>query len=76
VRESLFWTLLADEFGPAYAASVAADHVLTGLGGRTAREALAAGVAPRTIWLALCEDYDVPESRRFGKDHPGHGNPS
>jgi hypothetical protein len=40
--------------------------VLGALDGRTARQALAAGVPPRTVWLALCEATDVPESRRHG----------
>lgn len=59
-----------DEFGQSYAASVARDHVLGSLGNRTALQALDHGVPPRDVWLALCEDLDVPESRRLGRDHP------
>ncbi|MEO7070674.1 MAG: DUF3046 domain-containing protein, partial [Nostocoides sp.] len=41
------------------------------LDGRTADAALAAGVPPRAVWLALCEAMDVPERRRLGRDvHP------
>jgi hypothetical protein len=29
-------------------------------------DALAAGVPPRDVWLALCIEADVPESRRHG----------
>jgi hypothetical protein len=68
VRLSQFWILMEDEFGPTYAASMAHDLALDALGGRTAHEALAAGVPPRQVWLALCDAQDVPESRRHGKD--------
>ncbi len=47
-------------FGAAYGASVLVDHVLGALGGRTAAEAIEAGVEPRAVWRALCADYDVP----------------
>ena len=70
VRLSQFWTLMADEFGPTYAASLASDLALSTLGGRTGQEALAAGVPPREVWLALCDAQDVPEERRHGKDRP------
>jgi hypothetical protein len=43
VRHSEFWQLLDDEFGPAYARTVARDVVVDVLGGRTAEQALAAG---------------------------------
>ncbi len=69
MRLSQFWTLMNDEFGHGYAASLAHDHVLGRLGGRTALEALEAGESPRTVWLALCDDMDVPEARRLGVDH-------
>jgi hypothetical protein len=68
VRLSQFWTLMNDEFGEAYAGTLARAHVLHALGDRTALEALEAGEPPRTVWIALCEDMDVPESRRLGKD--------
>ncbi len=47
-------------FGAAYGASVLVDHVLGALGGRTAAQAIEAGVEPRDVWRALCADYDVP----------------
>lgn len=70
VRHSRFWELLAGEFGEAYAESLARSHVMSALGGRTAVEALDAGVPPREVWLALCADMDVPEERRHGRDVP------
>lgn len=50
-------------FGAAYGASVLVDHVLSALGGRTAAEAIEAGVEPRDVWRALCADFDVPRDR-------------
>lgn len=61
------------EFGAGYGGVVVNDLVLAQLGGRTAREALAAGVRPREVWLALCEATDVPESRRHGAGRPVPG---
>jgi hypothetical protein len=57
---------MGDEFGDAYGRVLAHDLVLTAIGGRTADQALAAGVPARDVWLALCDAQDVPESRRYG----------
>jgi hypothetical protein len=65
VRRSEFLRAVDDEFG-ARGESLVADLVLTGLGHRTAAEALAAGVAPKEVWLALCTETDVPAERRYG----------
>ena len=69
MRLSHFWSLMNDEFGESYAGSLARDHVIGALGNRTALQALEEGEPPRRIWLALCDDMDVPESRRLGVDH-------
>ncbi len=50
-------------FGTAYGASVLADHVLTGFGGRTAAQAIEDGAEPRDVWRALCVDFDVPKEQ-------------
>ncbi len=71
VRLSQFWTLMDDEFGPRYAASLAHDLALDALRGRTADQALSDGVPPREVWLALCEAQDVPAERRHGKEPRG-----
>ncbi|MFP5346958.1 MAG: DUF3046 domain-containing protein [Actinomycetes bacterium] len=68
MRHSDFWRLMEDEFGRGYAASVARDQVIGTLGGRTAAEALDAGVGPREVWVALCEAMDVAPERRLGVD--------
>lgn len=64
MRRSEFLRAVDDEFG-ARADAFTRDLVLPGIG-RTAFEALDAGVSPREIWLALCEELDVPEQRRYG----------
>ncbi|WP_336645289.1 DUF3046 domain-containing protein [Microbacterium sp. USHLN186] len=64
MRRSEFLRAVEGEFG-ARAESLTHDLVLGGLG-RTAREALDAGVPPREIWLALCDEADVPPARRYG----------
>lgn len=64
VRLTQFRTLMADEFGPARAASLSRDHVLADLGGRTVEAALEAGADPREVWRAVCDAFDVPPKRR------------
>ncbi len=61
-----------DEFGEGYAATLTRTQHLTSLDGRTADEAIEAGIPPRTVWLALCDAMDVPESRRLGHDVRPH----
>ncbi|WP_394942178.1 DUF3046 domain-containing protein [Psychromicrobium sp. YIM B11713] len=68
MRVSEFWRLMEDEFGARYARSLASDLILTAIGGRSAIEALEAGVSPREIWHAVCDVQEVPASRRLGKD--------
>jgi Protein of unknown function (DUF3046) len=64
VRLQEFWSRLDSRFGPMRAQSVSRDHVFSVLGGRTAVEAIEAGVPIRRIWLAICEDFDVPPKER------------
>lgn len=70
MRLTQFWDLMNGEFGDRYAAHLAASHVLAVLGGRTVQEAIDAGEHPRLVWLALCDDMDVPLERRLGADQP------
>ena len=46
------------------------DTVVVELGNRTADQALAAGVSPREVWLALCRVQEVPVDRRHGAGLP------
>ena len=60
MRLSEFWLAVSDEFGPEYGRVLTSDLVLGEIGGLTAQQGIAKGVAPREIWLALCEAMDVP----------------
>ncbi|MHC2999195.1 DUF3046 domain-containing protein [Microbacterium sp. HJ5] len=65
MRRSEFERAVRDEFGT-YGSSLISDLVLTRAGGLTADQALNAGYSPRDVWLALCEEMDVPGERRYG----------
>jgi hypothetical protein len=65
MRRSEFNRAVADEFGDR-ATAVVTDLVLSKVGDRSAVDAIAAGVDPREVWLALCDELDVPAERRYG----------
>ncbi|MBT1665700.1 DUF3046 domain-containing protein [Curtobacterium flaccumfaciens] len=67
MRVSEFWRAVDQVFGEAYGSVVTRDVVLEGLGGRSAVDALAAGIHARRVWDALCDSQDVPMDRRHGK---------
>jgi hypothetical protein len=52
------------QFGSMRAQSVARDHVFSAIVGRTAAQAIEAGVPVRKVWLAICEEYEVPVKER------------
>lgn len=64
MRNTVFRRLMAEEFGQPRAVTLAADHVLSALGGRTPDQALAAGVPPKDVWTAMCDEFEVPRERR------------
>ena len=64
MRLSEFWERMRAQFGDAYAASVAKDHVFAQLGGRTVEQALADGQDAKTVWRAVCAEFDVPQRLR------------
>ena len=63
MRLTEFQELVKGQFGPARGASLLVDHVLAGVGGRTAAQAIEDGVDPRDVWRALCADFDVPRDQ-------------
>jgi hypothetical protein len=65
MRLSEFRLAVSDEFGE-YGSVLLRDLVLTRIGGLTAEQGILRGVAPREIWLALCDAMDVPPERRVG----------
>ena len=70
MKLSEFQRAVSDEFGGAYGQTLRTDLVLAELGGRTANEAIAAGIAPRDVWIALCKETGVPSSRWYGAGKP------
>ncbi len=64
MRLQEFWSRLERQFGSMRAQSVARDHVFAALGGRTAVQAIEAGLPVRKVWLAICEEYEVPVKER------------
>ena len=64
MRLTVFWERMNARFGPTYAESVARDFTMSELEGRTAQEALAAGVPAKQVWLALCEAFEIPPKDR------------
>ncbi|MGO4692257.1 DUF3046 domain-containing protein [Glaciibacter sp. 2TAF33] len=69
MRLSEFRQAIKDEFGDGYGRVLTSDLVLTRFG-VTADQALAGGVPARDVWLALCVEADVPESRWYGVGLP------
>ncbi|HEX3964516.1 MAG TPA: DUF3046 domain-containing protein [Trebonia sp.] len=64
MRLTVFWERMAEFFGGVYAESVAKDHVLSTLGGRTVDKALADGEDVKVVWRAVCEAFNVPDKLR------------
>ena len=69
VREREFWQLLEEVFGRVYGRSLSRDLHMPALESMTVVEALAHGVEPRTVWNVLCDQMDVPDSKRWGESH-------
>jgi hypothetical protein len=68
VRHSEFRELVDDVFGP-LGRTVVSDQVIGALDDRTAQQALDAGEDPATVWRALCDAMQVPQSLRWGREH-------
>jgi hypothetical protein len=64
MRLTEFWARMREQFGDAYAESVAKDHVLAGLGDRTVNRALADGEDAKVVWRAVCETFNVRDALR------------
>ncbi|MCH9640930.1 MAG: DUF3046 domain-containing protein [Actinomycetia bacterium] len=63
MRLTEFSELVERQFGAVRASSMLVDHVLSGIGGRTAMQAIEEGIDPRAVWRALCADFDVPRDQ-------------
>jgi hypothetical protein len=60
VRHTEFWARMQVALGPAYHRSWAGQFVMAELGGRTAQEAIDAGVPPKQVWAAVWRALDLP----------------
>ena len=63
MRLTEFWRRMDERFGPTYARSLAADYRLPELGA-TADDALRAGIEAKTVWRAVCAEFDMPAHLR------------
>ena len=64
MRHTEFWARMEQSLGPAYARSWADMFVMGELGGRTASQALEAGVPPKEVWRAVWSALELPASER------------
>ncbi|HMR49371.1 MAG TPA: DUF3046 domain-containing protein [Arachnia sp.] len=64
MREAELWARMAEVLPGGYVEVWADQVVLAELGGRTVREALAAGLPCKRIWRAVWAQLELPESRR------------
>ncbi|TPF92639.1 DUF3046 domain-containing protein [Bifidobacterium sp. UTBIF-78] len=69
MHEREFWELVEEVFGRTYGRSLARDQRMPKLANMTAVEALDGGEEPRVVWNVLCDQMEVPDSRRWGHDH-------
>ena len=59
-----FQARTVEAFGEVRAAHLIRTHHLAACGGRTAHEAIDSGHSVKSVWLALCDEFDVPEQLR------------
>lgn len=64
MNHSELWESLEAVFGSAYGRSLMCDLYLAKLG-TTGEAALEAGVPPRDVWHALCDDMGVSDDKRW-----------
>ncbi|QBX56830.1 DUF3046 domain-containing protein [Nocardioides seonyuensis] len=64
MRHTEFWDRMDHALGADYSRSWADMTVMSELDGRTASEALAAGVSPKQVWAAVWRTLELPVSER------------
>jgi hypothetical protein len=67
MRLSEFWELADSVFGSAYSRTLARELSLTARD-MTPVQALDAGVPPRDVWHAWCDEMQIPVGERDGRD--------
>ena len=53
-----------EAFGELRSDHLVRSHHLAACGGRTAHEAIESGESVKTVWLALCDEFEIPETDR------------
>jgi len=78
VTHSEFLIAVDDEFGSLQGRTIVRDLVLDELAQDTPQQALARGVSPRDVWMALCRAMNVPKERWHGAGlpHPPRDTPA
>ncbi len=66
MRYSEFWSLVDEVLGRAHGRVLTSSLRLGALEDRTAEAALAENADPRDVWHALCDELEIPDSRRWG----------
>jgi hypothetical protein len=64
MRHTEFWARMEEALGASYARHWAGNFVIRDLGGRTADEALEAGVPPKEVWRAVWAALELPARDR------------
>ncbi|HET6939952.1 MAG TPA: DUF3046 domain-containing protein [Nocardioides sp.] len=64
MRHTEFWSRMEEALGPTYHRAWASQFVMAELGGRTAQEALDAGVPPKQVWAAVWRALGLPASEK------------
>ncbi len=64
MREAELWVRMEEVLGENYAHAWADLVVMSDLGGRCVSEAIAAGIAFKTIWRAVWAQLELPDSLR------------
>lgn len=78
MTHSEFLIAVDDEFGSLQGRTIVRDLVLDELTQDTPQQALARGVSPRDVWIALCRAMNVPKERWHGAGlpHPPRDTPA
>jgi hypothetical protein len=64
VRHTEFWARMEQALGASYARSWAQMFVMRELDGRTAAEAIDAGVPPKEVWAAVWRTLELPATQK------------
>ena len=64
MRHTEFWNRLDHALGSASSRSWAELFVMNDLGGRTAIEALDAGIAPKEVWAVVWRTLELPDDQQ------------